>query len=226
MPKKLGIAMVVTGAALILSALLLFYYNRMEDDAAGQEAESLLNQVQAVIQDKSLPSSSGDSEEIDNIGQAPEETVPETRPVTLDPTMTVTEINGYAYVGYLSIPDLRLELPVMSDWDYVRLKTAPCRHFGSTKTDDLVIAAHNYQSHFGRLKELEIGDAVTFTDMDGEIIDYTVSATGTVAPTDVEAVVNSGHDLVLYTCTPGGQTRVCVFCDRIEADTEATTAVG
>lgn len=223
MPKKLGIAMVVTGAALILSALLLFYYNRMEDDAAGQEAESLLNQVQAVIQDKSLPSSADPSEEI---GQAPEETVPETRPVTLDPTMTVTEINGYAYVGYLSIPDLRLELPVMSDWDYVRLKTAPCRHFGSTKTDDLVIAAHNYQSHFGRLKELEIGDAVTFTDMDGEIIDYTVSATGTVAPTDVETVVNSGHDLVLYTCTPGGQTRVCVFCDRIEADTEATTAVG
>lgn len=106
----------------------------------------------------------------------------ETEPVELDATMTVVEINGYDYVGYLSVPKLDLELPVMSDWDYVRLKTAPCRHFGSTKTDDLVIAAHNYQSHFGRLKELEIGDAVTFTDMDGVVIRYEVAGTGTVAP--------------------------------------------
>lgn len=51
MPKKAGIVMVMTGAALILSALLLLYYNRMEDDAAGQEAENLLRGVQAVIQD-------------------------------------------------------------------------------------------------------------------------------------------------------------------------------
>lgn len=140
----------------------------------------------------------------------------------LDATMTVVEINRYDYVGYLSVPKLDLELPVMSDWDYVRLKTAPCRHFGSTKTDDLVIAAHNYQSHFGRLKELEIGDAVTFADMDGVVIRYEVAGTGTVAPTDVDAVVCSGHDLVLYTCTPGGQTRVCVFCDRA-ADTPLTS---
>lgn len=63
----------------------------------------------------------------------------ETEPVELDATMTVVEINGYDYVGYLSVPKLDLELPVMSDWDYDRLKTVPCRHFGSTKTDDLVI---------------------------------------------------------------------------------------
>lgn len=50
------------------------------------------------------------------------------------------------------------------------------------------------------------------------MIRYEVAGTGTVAPTDVDAVVSSDHDLVLYTCTPGGQTRVCVFCDRA-ADT-------
>jgi len=30
----------------------------------------------------------------------------------------------------------------------------------------------------------------------------------------VEAVEHSGHDLVLYTCTYGGKTRIVVFCDR------------
>lgn len=206
MAKKAGIAMILAGAALILSALLLLCYNRMEDDAAGREAENLLGQVQSVIrlsaQEPTVP-------------QEAEEATEATEPGEIDSAMTVVEINGYDYVGYLAIDRLGLELPVMSDWDYVRLKTSPCRHFGSTKTDDLVIAAHNYQTHFGRLKELEKGDSVIFTDMDGVVIAYQVTDTGTVAPSAVDAVVNSGHDLVLYTCTPGGQTRVCVFCDRV-----------
>ena len=42
MPKKAGIAFVVLGAALILSALLLLLYNRREDASAGRAAESML----------------------------------------------------------------------------------------------------------------------------------------------------------------------------------------
>ena len=38
----------------------------------------------------------------------------------------------------------------------------------------------------------------------------------TLAPDEVEAVQNSGYDLVLYTCTYGGKTRVTVFCNRQE----------
>ena len=49
MPKKTGIAMLAVGAVLILSALLLLLYNRYEDTKAGQEAESLLANVEAVI---------------------------------------------------------------------------------------------------------------------------------------------------------------------------------
>jgi sugar phosphate isomerase/epimerase len=84
--------------------------------------------------------------------------------------MTVKEINGYDYIGYLSVPVLELELPVMSEWDYQRLRRAPCRQFGSTKTDDLVIAAHNYPAHFGRFSQLHSGDLLTFTDLDGSLL--------------------------------------------------------
>lgn len=52
MPKKTGIAIVAVGAVLILSALLLFFHNRQEDMQAGQEAESLLENVEAVIERK------------------------------------------------------------------------------------------------------------------------------------------------------------------------------
>ena len=130
--------------------------------------------------------------------------------------MTEKEIDGQYYIGYLSIPILELELPVISEWSYPRLRIAPCRHFGSTKTDDLVIAAHNYESHFGKLKQLKTGDLLTFTDMDGEKILYEVQVIDVLQPTAVDAVKNSDFDLVLYTCTYGGGSRVVVFCNRVK----------
>ncbi|MFR8088825.1 MAG: sortase [Lachnospirales bacterium] len=200
MPKKMGIVFVIVGTVLILSALSFFLYNRYEDAQAGREAENMLSDVQNIIREKETPTIS-------------EETMPSE---TIAPELPITEIEGYGYVGYLSIPDLELELPVMSEWDYNRLEIAPCRQFGSSRTDDLVIAAHNYKNHFGRLSQLEVGDTVFFTDMDGIENIYEVVAMDTLAPTEVEAVQNSGHDLVLYTCTYGGRTRVTVFCDRPE----------
>ena len=203
MPKKTGIAIVAVGAALILSALLLLLYNRYEDAHAGQEAESLLASVEEAIsaQTMDVPTAAAPS------------------PTPLDPQMPVVMLDGYEYVGYVEIPALGLKLPVMSEWDYTRLRVAPCRQFGSSRTDDLVIAAHNYENHFGRLKELSKGDTVIFTDMEGLVNTYCVEKIETLAPDAVDAVQNSGHDLVLYTCTKGGKTRVTVFCDRAAEST-------
>lgn len=189
MPKKIGIAIVTVGAVLILSALLLLLYNRCQDAQAGRDAAALLAKVQAAM---------------------------DARRGDLDPELPVVELDGYEYVGYVEIPTLEVELPVLADWDYDRLKIAPCRQFGSSRTDDLVIAAHNYQTHFGRLKELQAGDTVRFTDMEGVVNTYAVAKCETLQPTEVDAVQNSGYDLVLYTCTLGGRTRVTVFCDRVE----------
>ena len=210
MPKKTGIAIVAVGAVLILSALLLLLYNRYEDAHAGQEAESLLENVEAVIETKRI--------KVPVTSKRPD-AAPSTTP--LDPQMPVVMLDGYEYVGYVEIPILGLKLPVMSEWDYTRLKVAPCRQFGSSRTDDLVIAAHNYESHFGRLKDLSVGDTVTFTDMEGIVNTYCVEKIETLNPNEVDAVQNSGYDLVLYTCTKGGQTRVTVFCNRETAISSA-----
>ena len=207
MPKK-GIAIAALGAVLILSALLLFLHNRQEDIRAGQEAESLVRRVEAEIREKAqtIPPAETTAE------TQPEEEVIETEP----PEMPVTVLNGYGYIGYLEIPAQWLKLAVMSEWDYNRLRLSPCRQCGTTYGDDLVIAAHNYDSHFGRLKNLNPGDLVTFTDMDGVVNTYSVTEIDTVSPESVDAVLHSSHDLVLYTCTKGGKTRVTVFCDRTD----------
>ena len=190
----------------MLSALLLLLYNGYEERRAGQEAELLLDDVLSAIADQTdLPTQQTENDVEESTEQAE----------TLAAEMPVVMIDGYEYIGYISIPDLELELPVMAEWDYNRLKISPCRHFGSSRTDDLVIAAHNYKTHFGKLSSLEEGAEIIFTDMDGIENHYTLSRLDTLAPDAVDAVQNSGYDLVLYTCTPGGATRVVAFCDRV-----------
>lgn len=210
MPKRAGIIFVTIGVVLILSALLLFFYNGFEDRRAGQQAESLMDDIYSAIAEETDPTTKPTEIEIEIT--EPAETLPDEMPVVM--------IDGYEYIGYLSIPDLELELPIMAEWDYSRLKIAPCRHFGSSRTDDLVIAAHNYKTHFGSLSKLRSGAEVIFTDMDGIENRYVlVRGPETLAPDAVDAVQNSGYDLVLYTCTPGGATRVVAFCDRITEKT-------
>ena len=187
-----GLVCIVLGVVLLLAAGGLYAYNRYEDAHAGAEAQTVVADLQQKV-------------------ETPE---PEAESGPLDPELPVVEVDGNEYVGEISIPAIGIDLPVMSEWSYPRLKIAPCRQFGSSRTDDLVIAAHNYESHFGKIGTLALGDEVRFTDMDGIENHYTVSAIEVHDPTDVEAVEHSGHDLVLYTCTYGGKTRIVVFCDR------------
>ena len=198
--------MVSAGAVLILCALLLLIHNRREDAYAWQEAESLLAEVEAAIpvQRSKTP-----------VTEAPEK--------QFDPELPVVMLDGYGYVGYLELLTLELKLPVMAEWDYKRLKISPCRQSGSSRTDDLVIVAHNYDNHFGRLKELSKGDTVIFTDMEGIVNTYFVEKLETLGPDAVDTVLNSSYDLVLYTCTKGGRTRVAVFCRRAEEITPAAS---
>lgn len=187
----------VLGAVLVLAALSLFLWNQRENNEAGAAAEEILPQVIKQI-------------ETPGAVQEPDPSYPD----PYDPAMTEVEIDGYAYVGYLSIPALELELPVMSEWDYARLKIAPCRYAGSTKTDDLVICAHNYTRHFGPIRNLTPGDTVIFTDMDGVVWQYQVTVVDILAPTAIEDMTASGYDLTLFTCTYGGASRVTVRCER------------
>jgi len=231
MRKAAGRILITGGAVLMLSALLLFLYNRYEDARAGRQAERLLAEVQSAIGQESgqeeawgqknsgQPSGASSGPQAEQEGQGAEvlkEADMEQTREELSPEMPVVQIGKYGYIGYLSIPSLNLELPVMSEWDYNRLKLAPCRQFGSSRTDDLVIAGHNYKKHFGPLFRLKTGAEVTFTDMEGVENHYTLQKLEILKPEAVDAVYDSGYALVLYTCTLGGENRVVAFCDRVE----------
>ena len=126
--------------------------------------------------------------------------------------MPVSHYDGQDYIGILEIPAIDLKISVISEWSLPRLKIAPCRYVGSVYTNDMAICAHNYATHFGKLNELYEGAAVTFTDVDGNVFHYRVEMMETLGPYDVEYIVDSGWDLSLFTCTPGGANRVTIRC--------------
>lgn len=194
---SLGTVCIVLGAVLMLAAGALYCYNRYEDAHAGAEAQTVVQDLQEKVVEKT------------------EHPDPSAAPQEMTAELPAVEVDGYDYVGYISIPAIGINLPVMSDWSYPKLKISPCRQYGSSRTDDLVIAAHNYESHFGKIGSLAAGDEVRFTDLDGIENYYAVQKVEVHEPTDVDAVKNSGYDLVLYTCTYGGKTRIVVFCNRI-----------
>lgn len=201
MRNKFGTICMVMGLLCLMAAAGLLFYNHTESKNAGETAQNVLHEMQSVVPARPKQTSS-----------YPNPVLSELPPEEEPAEMTVTEIDGYGYIGYLSIPGIEIELPVMDDWDYTRLKIAPCRQFGSTKSSDLVIAAHNYTKHFGKLSQLEYGDLLSFTDMDGTVTVYTVADIEILQPTQVDEVKDSPWALTLYTCTYGGQSRVVIRC--------------
>lgn len=217
MKSKVGSLFMILGTLLVILALCLFVYNQKEAEEAAEAADTALQQVFSAIEERNddapapeestpnaeFPGSPDTSLPFENTVETPE----------LDPhAMTVVEIDGIGYVGYLTIPDLGLQLPVLAELDNKGLEIGPCRYEGSTKSEDLVIGAHNYVRHFARIWRLKPGAEIVFTDMDGISTLYEVDLVETLSPTQGEYLLSGEYPLTLFTCTYTGNQRTAVRC--------------
>ena len=189
------------GLLLLVGAMGLTAYNVWDQDRAESMALETVQVLRTQTPDLKMMDPQG--EMIPNYVLDPEREMP------------LIRIDDRDYVGYLDIPVLELSLPVLESWSYPNLKISPCRYEGSAYHNDLIIAAHNYERHFGGLKTLSQGDEVRFTDGDGNVFVYQVASVDTLQPTQVEEMSAGGGevwDLTMFTCTLGGQQRVTVRC--------------
>lgn len=189
MRRKLSTIFMALGAVLLAAALLLFAQGQWEAYQAGNAADDALIELKSAI---------GNDE------------------VSMEDGFPVLNINGTDYMGYLSFPTLNMALPVMKQWSYEGLHTAPGRYSGSTYTNDLVICGHNYYRHFTPVKSLPIGAEVYFVDAAGTVWHYQVSSVEVLQPTQVKEMTTKVDgeewDLTLFTCTTGGTARCAVRC--------------
>lgn len=197
MKNKRGTLLMSIGALLIAGALFLLVFNHMQE----KQAERIAAGTVRVLTQEIIPK------------------LPDTAEDTQTTATQIQSVNveGEDYIGVLDIPSLGLSLPVMDNWNYPKLRKAPCRYSGSFLSNDMIIAGHNYKRHFGQLSRLNQGDMITYTDVDGFVYTYLVADIETLAGTDVNGMKSGNWDLTLFTCTYGGISRVTVRCLREES---------
>lgn len=226
--KSKGRILRIGGLLLIAAALCLTGYNVWETKEAGKTRDAVMEQL-----DKLLPTPEPTPRATERAGtQSPVEAVPTEDPwegyatpteivypdYVLNPKMEmpVKTIDGYDYIGVLWVEKEDLSIPILSTWDYKRLKINPCRYAGSVYENNLVLAAHNYATHFGWLYTAAIGDEVTFTDMDGNVFRYRVAEIEQLRPSERERMIESEWPLTCYTCSIGNRTRLAIRCEKTE----------
>lgn len=208
--KQEGLLLITIGLLLIAAALFLVSYNLYDELRAEQSARQAVTQLDAYLPAEAAPEAPSDSTGDQEPLVSDERTVIPDYVLSPNMEMPVETINGIDFIGVLRIPALELELPIISEWNYPNLKSAPCRYSGSAYLNNLILCGHNYASHFGSLKTLSEGDIATFTDIDGNVFIYKMVERETLNPTDIEGMESGNWDLTLFTCTVGGQSRVTI----------------
>ncbi len=179
----------IIGALMILASFSLLAYNGWEERRASSFADEILPDLFEVIEEKR------NEQNQDKAGARPRARVGENE-----------------LIGILTIPDIDLELPVLSTWSYPLLKIAPCRYSGENLDEPLVLAGHNYVKHFGKLNRLLPDDKISFTDVEGKLTTYKVVKSEILQKTQVEDMLSENWDLSLFTCDYSGRVRLTVRC--------------
>lgn len=206
MKNKKGLCFITMGTMMLLASLFLVFLNFRQDRESSENASEILTELKEAIPQVVETTEFIEPATHNDIFQEYEEstTVPEEKTIQID--------NNY-YIGTILIPSLDVELPIISEWSYPNLKLSPCRYKGSIAEGNLIIASHNYRSHFGRIQELNSGDIIVITDADGISHNYEVVQSEIIDGYNIESMEfgsDDSWDLTLFTCTLSGQSRVTV----------------
>ena len=119
MKRRAGMICMILGAVLIGAALSLFLYNEWDSARAEERAEQVLEQMQKQTEDDAE-----EEAEDENIsGEETERTEQENALADTDDFgKEIISIDGNDYIGWISIPSISLELPVMAQWSEGDLK--------------------------------------------------------------------------------------------------------
>ena len=171
---------------MLLLALGIKLYFFLEDRAGGEQAQQIMEQLAIAAP----PRASEDS------------ATKEDDSASMD----------YNVAGVLSIPTLALTLPVLSQCTDELLKVSVCLYGGNVTNPPqrLIIAGHDYKSHFGNIPEMALGNEIRFTSLDGIETTYHITEITAISESDFEGLEQGDWDITLFTCDFIGNKRILV----------------
>ena len=171
--KKLTILL---GALLLLTAAGLFLFQQIGAAQAEKKVETLLEALYAAL--------------------------PEIKPGTpddrVDVSMPVLEAEGVNFAAILEVPMFDCKLPVSSPWSEKKLRSYPCRFYGSLYDGTLIIGGSDQTGQLDFLERIDIGHTVMVTDMTGARYSYAVYRVDRAGHADAEVLMKEEASLVLF----------------------------
>lgn len=123
----------------------------------------------------------------------------------------------YSTDAILNIPSLEINYPILDKTTEELLKISLTKFWGGDPNEvgNYVIVGHNYKNKkmFGKLSEIQIGDKIELTDLEGKTLSYEVYDTYIVEPEDTSCTsqqTNGKKEVTLITCTNYGTQRLIV----------------
>lgn len=204
-------ALIVIGVACLLIAAGGYYQTWQEGKQAEARAQRLLSYYQD-LRNTSLAAPTPTKEGEDA-----------SRKEATAPSYDLSLLEKYPIMGVLTIDSIGTAVPVIDRFTDELLTVSVCRYQGPAEpaeAGNIVISGHNYKSgaHFGKLKNVQIGDVVRLTSASQIEYSYEVVEMETVAATAIDAIENQlgTRALTLFTCNEKGDKRLIVRCKAID----------
>lgn len=181
--------LLLAGAILVVSALTMLIFWQWNIRASAKAAGEYVHTLRTLIPE-------------------PQGAVPEER---RDNVMAALAVEGTDFVGILEMPRFGSSLPVAADWG--KSSRYPCRFSGSIYDRSLQIGATSQQGQYDFYREINLGDALYFTDMTGNRYSYTVTDIRYSEHADQAALAREEAALTLFIKNVYGFDYILIFCD-------------
>ncbi len=130
-----------------------------------------------------------------------------------NPELSAVEYCGQDYAALIEIPCFSVKLPVCSQWDKSIVNRVPCRFTGNPYEGSLIIGGVDREGQFDFISEIDIGDEINVTDMQGEVFRYEVTIVKHSKSAKLSVLEDENYDLTLFAKDSGTGDYIIVRCN-------------
>ena len=174
--RKSSKILFVLGILLILGSLVIVAAYWLQAQRAQANAAKMLAQINAVLPPKSVGTMDAYS----------------------SMEMPVLQIDNQDFIAIVDIPAFGIMLPVYSTWDAGKATSCPCRFSGTVYDGTLIIGGTDQKGQFDCFDQIQHGNTVTVTDMNGAEFSYTVSRIDRTKSAEADILIDEMFDLTLF----------------------------
>lgn len=131
----------------------------------------------------------------------------------------LTEYKGFSTVGKIEIPKTGVDTPILNQVTVEGMKNAPCLLYSTgelNQNGNNLIVGHNFRNGtiFSDNKNLQLGDKIYVTTLEGNQVEYTIYDKFITTAEDVSYIkrdTNNKPEITLSCCTDDDEYRIIIL---------------